>query len=396
MIRPTDRARFRRRLLAWYDREARDLPWRRTRDPYRLWVSEMMLQQTQVATVLPYYRRFLAAFPNVFRLAAASEDAVLKRWEGLGYYARARQMLRAARTVAAAGGRFPTGAQGWRELPGVGPYTAGALASIADGEAAPIVDGNVRRVLARFFALSVPLDAPRGSRRVWALARDLVPAHRPGDFNQALMELGARLCRPRAWLCPDCPLEDACRAAALGRQDRFPVRRVRPARPHHEVVAAVLDRNGRYLVGRRPAHGLLGGLWEFPGGKVQPGESLAAALRREVREELGTRVAVGAELGRVEHGYTHYSVTLHGLACRLTGPQPQALHHSALRWVTRSELDRLALPQANRRLLQLIDAEKPAVRKGISRANGGALGCARVPGRGSRRGRRAGRGKRTT
>lgn len=315
-----------------------------------------MLQQTQVATVLPYYRRFLEVFPDVFKLAAAPEDAVLKCWEGLGYYARARQLRRAAGIIAAAGGRFPSGVEEWRALPGVGPYTAGALASIVDGACAPVVDGNVRRVLARVFALDLGPQKARDLERVWALARDLVPARRPGDFNQALMELGATLCRPRTWECPDCPLGPICRAAIQGRQADLPVRRPRLPRPHHRVVAAVLERNGRYLVGRRPPDGLLGGLWEFPGGKVEAGESLAQALRREVREELGTRVAVGRTLGRVEHGYTHYRVTLYGSACRLLGPAPQALHHSALRWVTRTELDRLALPQANRRLLEQFDA----------------------------------------
>ncbi len=315
-----------------------------------------MLQQTQVATVLPYYHRFLKAFPDVFRLAAAPEDAVLKGWEGLGYYARARHMLRAARIVAAAGGRFPTGVEGWRALPGIGPYTAGALASIVDGERTPVVDGNVRRVLARVHALELGPGEARTEERIWALARDLVPVRRPGDLNQALMELGATLCRPRIWACEECPLAGPCRAAAQGRQADLPLRRPRSQRPHHRVVAAVLERSGRYLVGRRPPDGLLGGLWEFPGGKVEPGETLAQALRREVREELGTRVAVGKVLGRVEHGYTHYRVTLSGLACRLLGPAPRALHHTALRWVTRTELDRLALPQANRRLLEQIDA----------------------------------------
>lgn len=348
------RAVLRRRLLCWYDRSARALPWRRTSDPYRIWISEIMLQQTQVETVVPYYRRFVKTFPDVFRLAAAPEDRVLKLWEGLGYYGRARNLRRAARRIVAEyGGDFPATAAGWLELPGVGRYTSGAIASIAFGEAAPVLDGNVKRVLARVFGIDQDVDRPATLARLWELAAALVPDRRPGDFNQALMELGACLCRPRDFRCGECPLRMLCRAAAEGRQAGLPVRRRKAAGPHYQVTAAVIERGGKVLIGKRPGKGLLGGLWEFPGGKVQAGETHAQALAREIREELGAEVRVGRHIVSVDHAYTHFSITLHAYSCRLeNGERPAAREHDDLKWVRREELGRYAFPKADIVVLQ--------------------------------------------
>ncbi len=343
-----------RRLLAWYDAGRRDLPWRRTRDPYRIWVSEVMLQQTRVGTVLPYYERFLTRFPTLQDLAAADLGEVLKVWEGLGYYARARNLHRAARELVARGGAFPTTLEGWRRLPGVGPYTAAALHSIVNGAPVAAVDGNVRRVLARLMGWKVP--DPRELRE---LAQALVPPERPGEHNQALMELGATLCTPRRPRCDACPLADLCRARASGDPQAFPAPRRRKPLPHHTIGAALLWRDdGRLLISRRPLEGLLGGLWEFPGGKAEPGEALEACVARELREELGVEVEVlGPAHPPIDHAYTHFRITLHVFHCRLVGGTPQAREGVLeFRWVRPEELDAYPFPAADRPVVEALKA----------------------------------------
>lgn len=348
-----DRVLFRSRLLAWYDAGHRDLPWRRTRDPYRIWVSEVMLQQTQVDTVIPYYERFLDRFPTVAALAAASDEDVLKVWEGLGYYARARHLHTAARSVAAAGGTFPDRFEALAALPGVGRSTAGAVASIAAGAPHPVLDGNVRRVLCRLFAVGRDPRTPPVERRLWRLAALLLDPERPGDYNQALMELGATVCTPRGPRCGDCPVAALCRARARGLAEDLPIHSRRPPLPHHEVAVGVIRRDdGAVLIARRPAEGLLGGLWEFPGGKREEGESLEDCLRREVREELGIEVEVGERFATVRHAYTHFKVTLHAFHCRHRSGEPRALGCTAWRWVAPAELDAYPMPAANRKLLE--------------------------------------------
>lgn len=346
------RTAVRRGLLAWFRRNARDLPWRRTRDPYRIWLSEVMLQQTRVETVRPYYERFTAEFPRVQDLAAASEDRVMRLWQGLGYYSRARNLHRTARIIAGErGGEFPRSAEQWRRLPGVGRYTAGAIASIAFGERVPVVDGNVKRVLARLFDVGASVDAPRTVRCLWEIAGKLVPPTEPGLFNQAIMELGSTLCTPKRPRCNDCPVRAACGAHARGRQARLPVRRRRKPLPHYEIVAGAIRKNGRYLLGKRPPGGLLGGLWELPGGKVEPDETHTEALLREIDEELGMVVRVGKRLASVKHAYSHFRITLHVYACEPLRGRPRARYHTALRWVTRPQFGQYALPAATLKVL---------------------------------------------
>jgi A/G-specific adenine glycosylase len=295
-------ASLRRVLLGWFAREARDLPWRRTSDPYRIWLSEIMLQQTRVEAVIPYYERFLKAFPTVRDLAAAREDAVLKAWEGLGYYSRARNLHKAAKVIVGDhAGQLPETAEQWRQLPGIGPYTAGAIASIASGLAETAVDGNVLRVLSRIFGIGESIDESATKERIGSIAAALLPRKQAGAFNQALMDLGARVCIPRRPRCVACPVSRWCDAYRHGIQDQLPVRTAKKAIPHHEIVVAVVRRNGRYLIGKRPTSGLLGGLWEFPGGKIEPGETHEQALVREVREETGLEVSVGACIATVDH-----------------------------------------------------------------------------------------------
>lgn len=344
-------------LLAWYDRHARRLPWRDHPSPYRVWVSEIMLQQTRVETVIPYFERWMARFPSLQALAAASEQEVLQAWEGLGYYSRARNLHRAAQRVAAEyGGELPSIREALEQLPGIGRYTAGAIASIAFGRDAAALDGNIRRVLARVFAMDLPARSPEGERRLWQLAAESLPAGRAGDFNQALMDLGSAVCTPRSPTCLLCPLAGLCQAFAQGRQEQLPLLEAKAAVPHITVAAAVIWRGQQVLIARRPSSGLLGGLWEFPGGKLEAGETFEQGLRREIMEELGVPVAVGEPFGVYRHAYTHFKVTLHAFQCQIESGEPQALHASELRWVDPAQLGSFPMGkidrQISRRILQ--------------------------------------------
>ncbi len=298
-----------------------------------------MLQQTRVEAVIPYFQRWMERFPTISDLAAASQRDVLSAWEGLGYYSRARNLHKAAQTVVAEyDGQLPPDLEALRKLPGIGAYTAGAIASIAFGIDAPALDGNIRRVLARVFDVAVPARSPDGERILWGLAQGNLPPGQAGDYNQALMDLGATICTPRNPDCLHCPVEDLCQARQLGIQEQRPVLEPKRQTPHYIVTAAVIHRDGRVLITQRPAEGLLGGMWEFPGGKQQEGEDLPTCLRREIREEIGVEIAVGQELGIYFHAYTHFKVTLHAFECKLVQGEPQTIEVSDLHWVTISEL----------------------------------------------------------
>ena len=349
------KVRFRRSLLAWFRRSARELPWRETTDPYRVWLSEVLLQQTRIRTALPYYQRIVEVFPTVHALADAKEDRVLKLWEGLGYYSRARNLQRAAKTIVRnLGGVFPTRADEWQKIPGIGRYTACAIASIVFAERVPVVDGNVKRVLSRVFDIGECIDDAKTQRLLWTIAEKLVSRKSPGNFNQALMELGSRICTPRSPGCEDCPLAEICDARSAGRPTLLPIRRKKRPLPHHHVVAAAIGKNGRYLFGRRPPRGLLGGLWELPGGKVRPRESHAGALMREMKEELGIEVSVGPLLVSIKHAYSHFRVTLHVYLCEHARGQPRAVFHTELKWIPERHFARYAFPAATRRALDVL------------------------------------------
>lgn len=339
-----------RLLNNWYQQNARVLPWRGSSDPYAIWVSEIMLQQTRVETVIPYFQRWLRAFPDIPSLAAASEDMVLKIWEGLGYYARARAMHRAARQVLQEyGGQLPADFDLLLKLPGIGPYTAAAIASIAFGLDHAVVDGNVKRVLARLLPYTRPVNTPLAERELRQVALGLLPAGMAGDHNQALMELGALVCLPRNPRCAECPLQSICAAFKENRQAELPVMKEKTPLPHLIVTAGVLHQNGRVLIAKRPATGLLGGLWEFPGGKVEEGESLAAALKRELMEELGINARVENQLGTYRHAYTHFRVTLHAFHVRTSArEQLNPRHPSEVRWVSLAELNDFAMGKIDR------------------------------------------------
>ena len=344
-----------RKLLRWYARYGRDLPWRRTHDPYRLWVAETMLQQTQVETVIPYYEKFLARWPTAQALAAARLDDVLKQWEGLGYYARARNLHRGAQVVMREfGGALPADIESLRQIPGIGRYTAGALASVAFGANEPTIDANIRRVLCRVFAVRADPRTAAAQAILWAHARDLVPRGRAGDFNQALMDFGSTICVARKPRCVECPLQTDCEAFRLGLQDVLPVKATQKATPHYEIAIGVIWKNGRVLIAQRKADGLLGGLWEFAGGKIEAGESGAVACKREVKEELGVTVRVRDEFMQVDHAYSHFSVTLHVFHCDYVRGTPQPISAARVRWAWPRELLKFAWPAANKKIIEKI------------------------------------------
>jgi len=352
---PETRKRLGRRLLAWYKRFGRALPWRETSDPYRIWISEIMLQQTRVDTVIPYYDRFLKSFPDVFALASAHLQDVLKAWENLGYYSRARHLHEAAKMIVGRfDGRIPDTSEEIRTLPGIGDYTAGAISSIAFERAVPAVDGNVRRILSRVFAIGKPINDPREHKHFFELAASLVPGKRPGDFNQALMDLGATICRAKNPACGACPLAPLCLARRDGLQNDLPVLRRSPAIPHRQAVAAVLrNRKSLLLVVQRPAAGLLASFWKLPGGFLKDQENPEAGLRRLVREELGLSIRVGKKLASVDHAYTHFRVTLQVYECFLFNGKPIVRGCRNRQWATAADLKKLPLSKIDRMATKL-------------------------------------------
>ena len=344
------------RVLAWYEQHRRDLPWRRTEDPYSIWVAEVMLQQTRVDTVLFYYERFLLRFPTLAALAAASIDDLLKAWEGLGYYARARNLHAAARLVMAEmGGEVPSDPETLLRLPGVGRYTAAAISSIAFGEDAIALDGNLRRVLCRIFAIDDDPGRPNTQRCLELLGRTMLPPGRASEFNQALMDLGAAICLPSRPRCLICPILRRCQAQKAGIQHALPIRATRTRRPHRDVTAAVIwDGNSHLLITQRPMDAMLGGLWEFPGGKRRPGEGLAACLHREIGEELAIEIEIVDLLCTLEHTFTHFHMTLYAYDCRWKRGAPQCLGVRDLRWVTLDELDAFAFAVADQKVISVL------------------------------------------
>ncbi len=333
-----------RRLLAWYDRHARDLPWRGERDPYRLWVSEIMLQQTTVEAVAGRYRDFVRRFPTLRDLAEAAPDAVMKAWEGMGYYSRAVNLHRAARAVwFERAGVFPVNESEWRALPGIGPYTAAALACLVNGERVVAIDALVRRVLFRFFGIDASQGAVAMDREIRERGIDLIDRARPGDSLQALMDLATSRCRPRNPECTPCPLRAECVARASGDAGRLP-KKTKVVRKSVNVAVGLWIRGDAVFLQRRPEGGLFAGLWELPGGKVEPGETPADALVREFAEEVGRAVRVTESLPVVRHAYTSFDVTLHPFVVRSSAAAPGGGHR---RFVPLAQVADYAQPAAN-------------------------------------------------
>ena len=350
-ILPFPPAEVARCLLAWYGREGRDLPWRRTRDPYRIWLSEIMLQQTGVGTVIPYYERFLAAYPTVEILAQAKGEEVVELWAGLGYYSRARNLHAAARTVVERyDGSFPADLAALQAFPGVGRSTAGAILSIAFDIPAPILDGNVRRVLCRLFALAEDPRRPAAEKKLWTWAEALTPADRPHDYAQAIMDLGATLCTPKSPDCLRCPLAALCQARAQGLERELPLSGKRKMVPTVIHVALLLERKGRFLVRRRPLSGMLGGLWEFPSVTVAEGETPLFAVRA-LLAGLSLQATL-VETGGVAHAYSHFRLDLR--VYRGQVDDSGRVSEGEERWVDSAGLQELPLHGAHKKAVKLL------------------------------------------
>jgi A/G-specific adenine glycosylase len=348
--RPADR-RFSRALTAWYRVHHRRLPWRETSDPYAIWVSEVMLQQTTVAAVVPYFERWMRLFPDLPTLAGAPLQKVLRAWQGLGYYQRARNLHRAAGLlVRGHRGRIPDDEDALGRLPGFGPYTTAAVLSLAYGRPLAVVDANVRRVLMRITGLGGEASA-RHDRVLRCYLAVVFPGRRAGLFNQAMMELGALVCRSRNPQCLICPVRDYCRAFLEGTQEVIPRPRRQASRKVDAVLAVITD-GGRVLIQKRPPEGLFGGLWEFPGGKIEPGERPETALRREVREEVGAGIRDIRFLTTVSHAYTQFRVTLRVFSCGLAGDRPRP--SADRKWVTWAALPRYPMPSGSARVVEFL------------------------------------------
>lgn len=345
----------RKRLLPWFAGNRRDLPWRKNRTPYRVWVAEIMLQQTRVDTVIDYYLRWMKAFPSWEALAAAPQSDVLKLWEGLGYYSRARNLHAAAKIIAGFSKdwkketeKFQSLEDFLKKLPGVGNYTAAAIASLAFNEDAAVVDGNVIRVLSRLFAFGGDTQDAAGKKQMQAWADELLVKGRAGEFNESMMELGALVCLPKNPKCPECPMRSACAAFIEGKAAEYPVMKKKAKVPHIVVGAAVTEnRKGEVLIAQRREGDMLAGLWEFPGGKQEADESIEECIARELQEELSIKTSVGEHFMTVKHAYSHFTMTMHVYRARIISGRPRPIHCADYAWVAVPNLGKYAYSKAD-------------------------------------------------
>jgi A/G-specific adenine glycosylase len=346
-----------RKLVAWFQENRRPLPWRRDHSPYAVWVSEVMLQQTQVIKVVPYFEKWMERLPDPTAVAEAEEGELLRLWEGLGYYSRVRNLRKAAQKIVQDhGGRIPQDEKALRGLPGIGPYTAAAILSLAFNEEVPLLDGNAERVVARIVDLDRPVKTVESRKTLQETLAAWLPKGRAREFNQAVMELGATVCTPRGPACDACPVSACCQARLKGTVLQRPIRASRPSTVPVTAVLGILWAEGRVFIQKRPPTGLMASLWEFPGGKVKAKESLKQGLRRELLEELGVKVAIVEKLAEIRHAYTRFRVRLHAYRCQMDPPAQEIVLGAAVegRWVSVEELDNFAFPSANRRLIQIL------------------------------------------
>ncbi len=349
-------------LLSWYRTNGRDLPWRRTTDMYHIWVSEIMLQQTQVNTVIPYYKRFLELFPTIKDLAAATEQEVLKCWEGLGYYSRVRNLHKAAKKVMQQhDGIIPDTVEGFSSLPGIGPYTLAAVLSISRGTALPVVDGNVLRVYTRLYGMGDDITKDAVKKKIRRELETAIPGENPADFNQAVMEIGALVCLPRNPTCTECPFNSKCRALKEGKVTELPFKPKRKQTPLYHVSIGIIFDGKKFFIQKRASEGHLGGLWEFPGGKWEKNETAQQALQRECLEELGRGVDILEALPVVKHVYSHFKIEIHPFICKASD---EVTSHEGResRWISLEQLDDYPFPGANHKIFPYLRAylnEKP-------------------------------------
>jgi len=345
-------------LLGWFRCHQRAMPWRDHPDPYAVWISEMMLQQTQVSTVMPYFERFMARFPSVQALAKEALSDVLRLWEGLGYYARARNLHKAAGIIVQQhAGQLPASAAALQDLPGFGPYSAAAVASICFNEPVSVLDGNVMRVLARLLRLHGDVRRPAVRRKMIDYLDVHIPKKNPGGFNQAMMELGALVCRPRRPQCGQCPLAVVCLAFQAGEAEQLPEKKARKKTPVVGRAAVWVCRQDRVLVVRRGASAMLGGLWELPSVDILPGESPSAAAIRAARERAGVKVAIIGHAGRERQVYSHFELKLHIFKARRMSGRLHAQPGEAVQWLALDALDTLPFDNASRRVLTRLSKE---------------------------------------
>ncbi len=337
------------KLLPWFAANKRSMPWRSNRTPYRVWISELMLQQTRVDQATPYFHRFMKRFPSLKSLAEASQEDVLKMWEGLGYYSRARNLHKAAQIISTDwNGRFPKTAEDIQSLPGIGGYTTAAIGSLAFDLDLAVLDGNVIRVLTRLFAYTTESRSTTAKRELQQLADELLVKGKAGDFNESMMELGATVCLPRNPQCDSCPMQATCLGHKSGHPTDFPVKSPKKKIPHIIVGAAVVvNSKNKILVAQRRAEDMLGGLWEFPGGKQESGETIQQCIARELTEELGINVEVGDYLVTVKHAYSHFTMEMHTYFAKIKSGRPRPIQCQDFKWLATSSLRKLPYSKAD-------------------------------------------------
>jgi A/G-specific adenine glycosylase len=342
------------------------MPWRGEADPYKIWVSEIMLQQTRVEQATPYFQNFISLFPTVFDLAKAEQQEVLKAWEGLGYYSRARNLHSAAKTVVEDyEGKVPDTYKEIIKLKGIGPYTAAAVTSIAFNKPNAVVDGNVIRVLTRYFGINDDVRSTKTKNKVQDYADELIDEKQPASFNQGMMELGSIVCKPSNPNCIECPVQSGCVAFKMAKTDSIPYKSPAKKKPHHTIGVGIIEGNdGRLLIALRPEDAMLGGLWEFPGGKKKDAEDIQETVERELQEELGVEVKAYKELMSLKHTYSHFSITMHAWFCKLISGEPQPKSSQEIRWVQKEELEQYPFPKANKVLTERL-MEKGQAELGI-------------------------------
>lgn len=343
-------------LLSWYDQNKREMPWRDSGNPYMIWVSEIMLQQTRVDQAMPFFERFMQQFPTVYTLAEASSDQLMKAWEGLGYYSRARNLQSAAKVIVKDfDGKIPTTYDALIQLKGIGPYTAAAVSSIAFNQAQAAIDGNVIRVVTRYFGIVDNVFLSKTKREIAELANEMLNKERPGDFNQAMMELGATICSPTKPNCTECPFQRSCIYFTTAMTEVVPYKPKKKKVPHKHIgVGVMFNMEGQILIARRKEEGLLGGLWEFPGGKQEADESIEACIHREFQEELDVQIQDLAFLTQVDHAYSHFKVSLHVYLCIHKSGKAKPLASDQIKWVSLDQLTDYAFPKANHHIIEAL------------------------------------------
>ncbi len=350
----TEIKEFRSRLLGWFRRHRRDLPWRKTKDPYRIWISEIMLQQTTVPAVIPYYMKWMKLFPTVQSLAKASLQQILKAWQGLGYYQRAKNIHKTSKIIIKCfKGKIPDTYDELVKLPGIGSYTAGAILSIAYNKRFTVLEANSIRVLSRILCIEKPINN-QTEKQLNAFQIQLLPLRSSGHFNQALMELGSLVCQNKNPLCLKCPVKSFCLAYQQGEQELIPHQKQRKKVKKIEAVIGIIRKNNKILIQKRPPKGLLADLWEFPGGKIKSGESKERALRRELKEELGIEIDGVTFFQKVNHSYTHFRVTIYAYLCHASRPQVLADIPAHCRWAAKREMKRYPFPSGSARIVDYL------------------------------------------